>query len=297
MYQKIKKYLEISPGEFRGMLVFVLIMLFVYISPYIYEKLMFEPLKISIETLNPKIDSIQAFDEKKDRFYENEGKPKNLKLFRFNPNGLPISQWMQLGLTEKQALSIKKYESKGGQFKKLADVEKMYAIRPELYQKLEPYIDIPEAPTKSYSSTNVPSEKKWESRPAVIIEVNSADSATLTTVKGIGPSFAARIIKHRNKLGGFINPLQLKEVWGLDSLKYEQIKDQIHVNANNIKKLKINECTFEEIRYFPYLSYKQSNAIIAYRKQHGNFKNTSDLNKIAILNAEVIDKITPYLQF
>src|SRR5437660_80245 len=37
-----------------------------------------------------------------------------------------------------------------------------------------------------------------------VIELNTADSAKLTELKGIGPSFARRIVNYRNRLGGFI---------------------------------------------------------------------------------------------
>src|SRR3569833_3197280 len=58
----------------------------------------------------------------------------------------------------------------------------------------------------------------------VVIELNSADSAKLTELKGIGPSFARRIINYRNRLGGFINKEQLKEVYGMDDDRYAEMQ-------------------------------------------------------------------------
>jgi DNA uptake protein ComE-like DNA-binding protein len=118
-----------------------------------------------------------------------------------------------------------------------------------------------------------------------------------TEIKGIGPGFAVRILKYRERLGGFISLNQLREVYGLDSAKYDQIKPQIKLENNNIKQIEINKCTFDQLKGFPYLNYKLSNTIINYRKQHGNFKSAADLNKIAILNPEIIQKIAPYLKF
>ncbi|WP_175632674.1 ComEA family DNA-binding protein [Pedobacter ghigonis] len=39
------------------------------------------------------------------------------------------------------------------------------------------------------------------------------------------------------------------------------------------------------------------NAIIQYRRQHGNYSGIDDLKKVILLNQEVIDKISPYLTF
>src|SRR5690349_14238017 len=39
------------------------------------------------------------------------------ELFLFNPNGLPEADWIRLGLSPKQAQSVKNFESKGGVFR------------------------------------------------------------------------------------------------------------------------------------------------------------------------------------
>ncbi len=297
MYHKIKKYVEISPREFRGMVVLIVILLFTFVSPYVYEKIMGQPLQITIETLAPKIAEIESFDEKKDRFYEEEVSAPKSELFEFDPNNLAVEKWVKLGLTQKQALSIKKYEAKGGQFRTLADVKKMYPITDQMYHRLEPYIKLPEKENDFKSSFNKPVNKEFGAKTSVNIELNGADSATLVTVRGIGPSFASRIIKYRNRLGGFVALDQLKEVYGVDSAKFKELESQLNVNTQRIQKISINRCTLEDLKSFPYLRYKQASAIIAYRTQHGNFMNVGDLNKIAIFNAELIQKIAPYLKF
>ena len=301
MYQKFKQYFEISRREFRGMIVFVIILLLIYISPYVYEKLTFEPVKIQIETLQPKIVEIEKFKQDKAYADDNNDNLTTQKpvLFNFNPNNLPVDDWMKMGLSEKQAKSIKKYESKGGKFKSKADVKKMYAITDQMYQNMEPYIQIPNE-IKSGSPFVKSESFKAEVKPinkSIIIDINTADSLEFLNVRGIGPAFASRIINYRNRLGGFHSKTQLKEVWGLDSLKYTTLENQIVVNSINLKKINLNNCDFEEIKLFPYLSYKQMNAIIAYRKQHGNYKSVEDLNKIAILTPQIIQKINPYLSF
>lgn len=298
MYQKIKKYVEISPREFRGMFVFLILLIIIYVSPFVYERIMFEPLKISIETLAPKIAEIESFDEKSDNFYDEKAPVIKGELFDFDPNNLAVKDWIRLGLSEKQATGIKKYEAKGGKFRTKEDVKKMYFINAVMYQRIEPYIKLPRVEENTYQPySNNKTGKEFGSRSTVNIELNSADSSSLTTIRGVGPSFATRIIKYRNQLGGFVSTNQLREIYGVDSAKFEQIFPQVHVNSQIINKININRCTADQIKNFPYLRFKQSNAIIAYRNQHGNFKSASDLNKIAILTPELIQKITPYLNF
>ncbi|MBI4930608.1 MAG: helix-hairpin-helix domain-containing protein [Bacteroidetes bacterium] len=134
--------------------------------------------------------------------------------FSFNPNNLPEEDWKRLGLSDKQIKTIKNYESKGGKFRTKEDVKKMYCITPELYASLKPYIQIPENETPAF--------KKSEHQPSTInhqplfVELNSADTTSLKTLKGIGSAFSKRIVAFREKLGGFVKKEQLMEVYGFD---------------------------------------------------------------------------------
>ncbi len=64
-----------------------------------------------------------------------------------------------------------------------------------------------------------------------------------------------------------------------------------------IRKININTANFDILKNHPYLKYKQINAIIQYRKQHGNYTSVADLKKILILSPQTIEQIAPYLQF
>ncbi|MET0570644.1 MAG: helix-hairpin-helix domain-containing protein, partial [Pedobacter agri] len=72
---------------------------------------------------------------------------------------------------------------------------------------------------------------------------------------------------------------------------------QITLSRIALRIVNINTAQFNDLKSNPYLSYKQINAIIQYRKQHGNYNNPSDLKKIVILNQKIIDQITPYISF
>ncbi|WP_316796502.1 ComEA family DNA-binding protein [Pedobacter agri] len=202
-----------------------------------------------------------------------------------------------MGLSRKQAQSIVNYTNKGGKFYKAEDLQKMYTISPEMYKKLIPYVRI-ENQTSNYPKREFTYEKKeYVKKPLVIVDINTADSAQLDEIKGIGGTFANRILKYRERLGGFYKKEQLMEVYGLDSTRYEEIKNQITISTVSLKVVNLNTAQFNDLKGNPYLSYKQINAIIQYRKQHGNYSSLADLKKIAILNQQVIDKITPYISF
>lgn len=131
----------------------------------------------------------------------------------------------------------------------------------------------------------------------VVIELNSADSAKLTELKGIGTSFARRIVNYRNRLGGFVNKEQLKEVFGMDDDRYAEMQGQLSVDASQIKKIHINKVDFEGLKHFPYLTFKQMNAIVQFREQHGDYASLNNMRNIAILNDKILRKIGTYIDF
>lgn len=295
----MNKHFGFSKSEFNGLILLILIIALLKSFPLIYDY--YKPIEKDDPNLLASIQKITITD--RERTYYTRGKTEDLKvkpapkLFRFDPNTIDAEGWQLLGLSPKQAQSIVNYRNKGGKFYKPEDLQKMYTITPAMYTKLLPYVGI-ESRNQPYTGKDFQYVKKeYEKKPVVIVEINQADSAGLDRIKGIGPAFATRILKYRERLGGFYKKEQLMEVYGLDSLKYAEIKDQIAVNPSSIKTININAADFNVLKKFPYLSYKQINAIIQFRKQHGNYNSVNDLKKVTILTPQVVEKLSPYLSF
>lgn len=244
--------------------------------------------------------------------------------FTFNPNNLSIQNWQRLGFTDKQIQTIKNYESKGGRFRTKEDVKKMYCITQEQYQQIEPYIQIPpkeynnkyqtstiqypksniqrqpeliESPNPESESQNLrtqTSELYGERSRTIIVELNSADSAYLTKIKGIGAFYAKSIIKYRQQLGGFAFKEQLMEIWKFDKEKFDAVKHQIIVDESEVKKLNINTFTAAQLKH-PYISWNMANAIENYRKHHGKYKTLEEIKNTDLVDDETFRKLVYYL--
>ncbi|MCX2574713.1 ComEA family DNA-binding protein [Pedobacter sandarakinus] len=293
----LNKYFGFNKGEYNGLIVLITIILLVKLLPLLYYQL--QPSHTDPPDLTDQIQKLTIANLKNSNFSSRNYQPKINKkglLFNFDPNTLAATGWQQLGLSPKQAKSIVNYTSRGGRFYKPEDLQKAYTISPEMYQKLLPYvkiIDQPSAFDKQQFEAKIPTAKK----SLTLIDINSADSAELDQIRGIGGAFANRILKYRQRLGGFHKKEQLLEVYGLDSVKYAEIQNQVSISAVTIAKININTAQFNDLRSNPYLSFKQINAIIQFRKQHGNYSGPADLLKVAILNQQTIDKIIPYISF
>ena len=128
------------------------------------------------------------------------------------------------------------------------------------------------------------------------IDINTADSTAWVALNGIGPGFAKRIITYREKLGGFYQVDQMKEVYGLDSIWVKENKALLIVGAGVYRFLKINQVEWKDFKH-PYLPYGQSKVVLAYRKQHGAIKDFEALEKIQLLDLVAWKRLKPYLSF
>lgn len=306
MYSAIKNYFAITKKEWNGLLVLAIMMLVVLAAPEVYqlyavpEPIDFTRIKEAQHILDASIVEKQNYYNKHHDDYDHKNnasfsteKSKPV-YFSFNPNNFADKLWKKLGLNGRQIKVIKNYEAKGGKFYKKEDLQKVYSITPADYMRLQSYIDIP---VKAFARNYPGPASTYKVKPLIMIEINHADSAQLTEIKGIGSAFANRILKYRNRLGGFYRKTQLMEVFGLDTAKYEEIEKQVTIDAAAINKININICDFEGLKRNPYLTFKQMNAIIQYRKQHGNYKSSSDLKNVAILTDDVIRKVEPYFSY
>jgi competence protein ComEA len=215
------------------------------------------------------------------------------ELFNFNPNGLPVDDWVRLGLSPAQARSVKNFETKGGKFQTKEDVKKLFVISAERYNELEPFIVLPEKPNKESAQNSKP-ETRNPPTPS-IIELNTADSLQLITVNGIGPVFAHRILSYRDRLGGFYSKDQLMEVFGIDAEKFAGVKDLVKADSSYIRKTNINIANVSDLRKLPYLSPNTAAALVNYRKSHGNYKSVAGIRSCALITDDLYRKLAPYL--
>lgn len=225
----------------------------------------------------------------------------NVELFMFNPNNASDEEFKKLGLKEKQIKNIRNYLEKAGSFRFKEDFGKLYAIGDSLFAILNPYINLPDKESY-YASLKNPKEKQEQTKfekpktQKPLLELNSADSLQLLEIKGIGPAFASRIIKYRNRLGGYQKVEQLKEVYGMKEEQFDLIKTQVKVNPSVIIKININSCTPEELKNHPYINnWNIANALVNYRKKHGLFKAMEEIKKCDLVNDELYLKLAPYL--
>lgn len=138
--------------------------------------------------------------------------------------------------------------------------------------------------------------RQYGYKKAAVIELNSADSAALVTLYGIGPYYAKRILEYRERLGGsYVSVFQLLEIRGIDSTKFDSIRKRIKVDGS-VRKFSIAESDFNFLRRNPYIGYVSAKRIVAFREEHGaEMCRLNILLDEGILNQEQVNLLKAYV--
>lgn len=314
--QFLKDYFAFNRTERKGVWLLFVLLIIALAIPFVLD---FLPDAISeVDTQDAKrVQALQASLEIKekeakfhsfDAFHDHSSKEhyafeasKPAHYFPFDPNTASETQLEELGIPKWLVKRVLNYRSKGGKFYKKEDLQRIYNFPPALYTSLSSYITLPEKSVGFNSfakntESNVDKSAVKESYKPVSFDLNRADTNDLKKIKGIGSKLAFRIINYRDKIGGFYEETQLKEVYGLDSSVVQETLKFAYVKNPILRKIKINEITAEDFKHF-YLKSYVVKAIVAYRQQHGKFSSRKDLENIKVLDVKSLDKIAPYLEF
>jgi competence protein ComEA len=220
--------------------------------------------------------------EKKSRYH--------LPPSQFDPNKYDIKDWMNLGLSEKQANVVLKFTSRG--IKSNEDLKRVFVISDELFEMIK---DSTFYPTFEKQEIQEKKTVAKTEKPKINVELNSATQEDLMKINGIGESFAKWIINYRTRLGGFSKPEQLLEVWKIDIEKYTQIEPYVSVNTGQISKIKLNSITIDELKKHPYLNWNSANSIIKIRDRKKGFNSIEEIKESVLIDEECFEKLKPYL--
>lgn len=293
----LNNYFGFNRQQRNGLMVLIVISFLLLVLRVTYP-MFIKPAPIAIKNLplaERRLDSaysVNAHFGKDDR-----ASVPSAPLHAFDPNTVTLQELMALGFRERTAKTFLKFRSKGFVFKEKADLKKIYGISDAFYAKLEPYLVIAAADAKSKDNLipgKTASKQEAAAQPPKAIELNTCDSATLVALNGIGPSYARRILRYRQALGGYVTVEQLKEVYGFPEELFEKIRSSFTADASLVKKIRLNSDDFKTVNRHPYLSFELTKAIF---KQRAKSRITPDILKQVVNDEPLYQRILPYMDF
>ena len=150
------------------------------------------------------------------------------------------------------------------------------------------------------TSDTLPPFHKQERKPMyeiVKLDLNSCDTNDLLSVPQFGSKRAAKLVEYRDKLGGFHSYAQLQEVYVMQNIDTNKLKDYLYINKQKIRKLNTNTATYKELVSHPYIDAYLTKLILNHREKKGPIRDLNELQQITHAYPELVEKLRPYLVF
>lgn len=214
--------------------------------------------------------------------------------FEFDPNTIDSVDILRLGFQPFMAHNWLQYRRHGGKIYTHKKLRSIYGIDTILVDSLKEFLIFysikPEI--KDSSATYKPKE-------FFTFELNSADTALLCKLPGIGKGRAAMIVNLRTTLGGFYSAEQLREIENIPDSIIDKILPYITIELDSLKTIDINHSSIKRLHKHPYISYYQARAIYNLRwdkKHKGKIENLEELLNLKEFSKEDFEKVKNYLR-
>ncbi|WP_294605451.1 helix-hairpin-helix domain-containing protein [uncultured Bacteroides sp.] len=310
MQNPLKDFFYFSRGERRGILILIAATGIVLLSGYLISAWQHRdnvsPADIAEQAAARQeyeefIASLEEKEHPKRRWthtsYEQKEAEIPVVLAPFNPNRADSMAFRHLGLPAWMVKNILHYRSKGGKFRKPEDFKKIYGMTEEQYSSLSPYIYIaPEDTARNAPQLYIPQPAQVENMKyasGTVIDLNLADTTELKKIPGIGSGIARLIVGYRQRLGGFYQIEQLKDI----HLDTRQLQAWFSIKSTDIHHINLNRSSVDRLRSHPYINFYQAKAIIEYRKKKGSLTSLKPFTLYEEFTEADLERISHYVCF
>ncbi|PTX42264.1 DNA uptake protein ComE-like DNA-binding protein [Christiangramia gaetbulicola] len=285
----LKSHFALSRSQQNG--IFVLVLLIIILQAVLIFDLFISDSEYEV----PKDQQaqIESFQKELDSLNRSSKKLKKDTIYPFNPNFLTDFKGYQLGLNVEEIDRFLEYRSQGKWVNSAEKFQEVTGVSDILLAKISPSFRFPEwtkkETTASPNQKIVPAEVK-------ITDLNIASAEDLKTVNGIGEVLSERIVKYRTSIGGFVDVVQLKDIYGLSPEVIERVEQKFQILTRPDVTIKnINSISSSELAEIPYFNAALAKEIISYRNLHEGISSFDELIKIKGFPSDKIDRIKLYL--
>lgn len=219
-----------------------------------------------------------------------------IRLQPFDPNMADSTLLVQVGFKPFMAKNLIRYRQAGKVFRHKDDLRSLYGMTDSLYATLEPFIRVDTVVADSLSSRSrdiseiFPREKR-----DTVLDLNTADTAELCLLRGIGRYSAVQIIRYRQALGGYHSVQQLYEITDIPHEHIRDLMPRLYADTTLITPIDVNRASVRQLQKHPYLTYKQAEQIYNLRRSRRQLHSMDEL--APVLTSDQQQRLAPYLQF
>ena len=252
---------------------------------------------LDIET-QAKIDSLKKVVQKND----------TIRIYPFNPNFITDFKGYTLGMSPDEIDRLHAFRAQYKFVNSSKEFQKITLVPDSLLNAISPFFKFPEWTQKGKIQFPVDTIQRFNGADKddsygpeqvhriKVKDLNMATAQELKSISGIGDILSVRIVKFRERLGGFLIEDQLIDVYGLEPEVVQRVLERFKIiNKPAIEKININTASADEISQLIYLKYSIAERIVEYRKINGTISSFDELTKIEDFPIDKIHRIELYL--
>lgn len=289
------KWFYYTKSQRRG-LVFLFLILFLIQGIVFYITIFYKSSNTVINMIDP--NQLSLYHSKIDSIRTQENKKRDT-IYSFNPNFITDYKGFSLGMSIEEIDRLHKFREANNFVNSIQEFQQVTLVSDHWIDKYSPYFKFPKwVKNNKSTSSNISSKTIIQQEKIIVKCINSANEEDLQKVRGIGPKYAERIIKERDKLGGYLAIEQVRFIYGLSEETFNEFVKYFIVEIKPvIDLLNINESNINEIKELPYLNYYIAREIVKYRSMNGDIVNKEQFRQIEKFPLDKIDIISLYLKF
>lgn len=219
-----------------------------------------------------------------------------IRLQPFDPNTADSVLLVEVGLRPWMAKNLIRYRETGKVFRQPEDLRRLYGMNDTLYATLAPYIQIDSVyRTGAVQRQADTVQTAYKIKKDTLLELNTADTAELQLLRGVGRYTAMLIVRYRQALGGYYAVSQLYEIKELPKERVDSISAHLFADTSLITLIDVNRATVKQLQRHPYISYRQAEQLYDLRRRRLQLRSMDELT--GIFSADERQRLTPYLRF
>ena len=285
--KSLKPHFKFNKQERSGVFYLLLIIILLQIGYFVYQS-------FSISDTVSSFSSDEELQANINVLKEEALKKDSVEMHPFNPNFITDYKGYVIGMSVEEIDKLHAFRSNDKYVNSSKDFQRVTKVSDSLLKVISPYFKFPE--WKKQYSENKQDYVNSRNKGFIVKDINSATAEELRLVNGVGEKLSARIVKFRDRLGGFLINEQLFDVYGLEPQVVERVLKKFKVlKVPSIKKININSASIEELQKLIYIQKIVAIGIVNYRNDNKTIDSFEELTKIEHFPIEKIDRIILYL--
>lgn len=236
-----------------------------------------------------------AFLKHLDSLRHHQQETQSFKMKPYNPNYISDYKGYVLGMTPEEIDRLHRFRTSGQWINSSKAFQEVTGVSDSLLDAISPLFKFPDwvSSGNRYQSTKSNLNKTFDQKK----DLNLATARELQHINGVGEVLSQRIINYRKRFdGGFIDDVQLIDIYGLSNEVIQRIKQEFTVKTpREIHQVNLNTATVDQLVEIQHIDYELAYNIIEHRTLRTKFQTLDELTNVNDFPTNKLEIIRLYL--